>query len=98
MKEVTAFVCDFCPRKKRFAKRGTALRHELRCFHNPTQRACVTCKHFEMVKPYYEFETGYGEDGGPLCELGILPIDMGPEQPPQIMTSECEKWEEKQEG
>jgi hypothetical protein len=95
MKEVKAFVCDFCPRKKRFAQRGTALRHESRCFYNPVRKSCATCKNFYKErgdKP--DYSTGYpGDPGGLYCELGILPIYMGPEEPPKTMTSECEKWE-----
>jgi hypothetical protein len=63
MKEVTAFVCDFCPRKKRFAVRGAAKRHESRCFYNPATRACATCANFNYVPDYHEHETGYCLEG-----------------------------------
>lgn len=88
-KEVTAFVCIYCPRKHRFAVRGAALRHEATCFYNPIRRACATCKHFTYLPAYYEPETGYGE-GGPTCDLGLFANDPEASTP---LGSECDKWE-----
>ena len=67
MKAVTAFICDFCLRKRRFAHRGTAVRHEMRCFYNPIRKACATCAHYSYERPVYEHDTGY-YDGGSYCE------------------------------
>ena len=91
MKEVTAYVCDFCPRKKRFAHRGTAVRHEAQCFYNPVRKACATCANFEFVPYYNEYDTGYSE-GGPYCSKDLLISD--PEKPNQ-MRADCEGWEPK---
>lgn len=90
MQEVTAFICDFCPRKRRFAQRGTAKRHEARCFYNPARKACASCKHFAYEKSYYDHETGYSEEGGPSCAKDML--HSGPEISSQLR-SECEGWE-----
>jgi hypothetical protein len=86
--EVKAFTCDFCPKKKRFASRGGANRHESFCFYNPIRHACATCKHFEFVPYYSEAETGYSE-GGPYCEIDKFNTTEG-EQPLRV---ECEFWE-----
>lgn len=91
MTEVKAYVCDFCPRKKRFAQKGTTARHEARCFYNPTQKACATCANFNYERDYYEPETGYGE-GGPECSKGLLNND--PEASTQLR-NHCEGWEPK---
>lgn len=87
--EVVAFVCGFCPRKKRFAARGTATRHEFRCFYNPVRRACATCQHFEYEK--YEADTGAG---GPTCAEGLLRNEPG--EPP--LRSECKGWQLRSES
>lgn len=89
---VTAFVCNFCPRKKRFAKRETAENHEYQCFHNPRRRACITCKHL-TIEPY-EMDTGAG---GASCEFELIPILATPESPERMFTFDCEKWQAKQQ-
>lgn len=85
--EVRAFVCVFCPRKKRFASLSTANRHERRCFHNPTQKACATCQHFSYER--YDQETG---EGGPYCAEGHFNTAPG-EHP---FRSACEFWAAKE--
>jgi len=89
--EVKAFVCDFCPRKKRFAARGTAERHERRCFYNPVRRACASCAHFKLEPYYYESDTGYS-DGGPSCAVDALNRDP---KALTVLRSECQLWEPK---
>jgi len=99
IQQVIAYVCVFCPRKKRFAQRGTAIKHAQRCFYNPERRACITCKHFSFEpaeRP--DWSTGYpGSPAGYGCEFGLIPIKKGPEEPEQVMTADCEKWEQKSE-
>ncbi len=92
MKEVTAFVCDFCPRKKRFAFRSTARRHELKCFYNPAMQACATCANFNFVPYYNEYDTGYSH-GGPECSKGLL--NKLDEFTTSELRSECEGWQPK---
>lgn len=87
---VDAFVCDFCVRKKRFASKVGAARHEKQCFHNPSRRACVTCRHLTIER--YNHEDG---SGGASCEFGLIPIPAGPETPARALTFDCEKWEQK---
>lgn len=94
MREVTAFVCEFCPRKKRFAVRGTAIRHELQCFHNPARKACASCAHFTYIKGTYENDTGYCEDG-PVCEKEMLNPILPGEPASSQYRSECEGWSAK---
>lgn len=62
MREVVAFLCDFCPPRKarRFAGKSYAKRHEDNCFFNPARRACATCEHF--CKP----EKDISDDGFPI--------------------------------
>jgi hypothetical protein len=90
VKEILAFICDFCPRKKRFAVRATAVKHESRCFYNPATRACATCGNFNYVPDYHEIDTGYSE-GGPECAKGMLGTST--EESP--LRSKCEGWEPK---
>jgi hypothetical protein len=93
MKEVTAFVCDFCPRKKRYASRTTAIAHELSCFYNPARQACATCVHFNFVPYYHEHDTGYSE-GGPECGKNMLAtLD---EFTTSELRADCDGWERKE--
>lgn len=83
VQRVVAFVCGFCPRKKRFAAKATAEKHDRKCFHNPTRRACATCDHFSFEK--YEHDTGAG---GPSCAEGLL--NRIPGEPE--LRADCEGW------
>ena len=55
--EITAWQCNFCRRVSR-TKAG-AERHECACKHNPTRRACHTCKHLD---PKAEIEVGCSDE------------------------------------
>lgn len=44
MKEIIAYECEFCG-KKRYKHKGSAKRHEDKCFANPKNKACRTCEH-----------------------------------------------------
>jgi hypothetical protein len=90
MKTVTAYICDFCPRKKRFAASVTAKKHEAQCFYNPVRRACATCVHYSYEKPIYESETGYSE-GGNFCAKDMLNVLT--EEVTTELRSECDGWE-----
>lgn len=93
---VTAFVCDFCERKKRFASKRGADQHERQCFRNPVRRACASCQFLSC-----EIQSG-GDGLGDYefkvwgCELGITPIPATPEEPERRFIADCEKWEPKQ--
>lgn len=46
-RQVKAYGCEFkCGQKVTVSKKSMAS-HESRCFHNPDNRACVTCVYFE---------------------------------------------------
>ena len=84
--EITAYLCDFCPmgKRKRFATRSGATRHERQCFYNPLRRACASCSHFFFEK--YDHETG---EGGPFCDLDALNRDP---EALTVLRSECQLW------
>lgn len=84
---VTAFVCDFCTRKKRFASKRGADQHERQCFHNPIRKACASCVH--LIKERYDSEDG---SGGNYCELEIVPIPATAEDPERRFIADCESW------
>src|SRR5690242_20492654 len=71
--EVKAFVCDFCPRKKRYSSNGIASRHEARCFYNPATKACATLEQLERDKliKIVAIEPSYF-----LCEAADVPPIM----------------------
>lgn len=43
METVTSYKCDYC--KKVYANKNHCKEHEFQCFHNPKNKACITCKH-----------------------------------------------------
>ena len=46
MKEIKAYVCDFCPptqKPRARINKTLAVKHEAWCFWNPATRSCVTC-------------------------------------------------------
>lgn len=89
---VTAFTCQFCPRRRAFLQKSNAKRHERQCFFNPESKACVTCKHFSEEK----------EDGVwlRLCAIDKMPSadyltagsNVGQRD---ALTRDCEFWEER---
>ena len=42
----TAYQCDFC--KKVYLTEKTTIAHEKWCYHNPKNKACVTCLNFSQ--------------------------------------------------
>jgi len=56
MEEITAYACDYC--RKFYKSKSSAKRHEKTCYHNPNNRACLTCKHFDN-KSLSEFGLPY---------------------------------------
>ena len=41
MEKVTRYKCDYC--NKVFANKSYCKQHECNCFHNPQNKACITC-------------------------------------------------------
>jgi hypothetical protein len=58
----TKYLCDFCERE--YAIKTNAERHQQVCLHDPDNRACITCSHFQ---PGFEFE----------CEIDAMPYCDG---------------------
>lgn len=90
--KVIAFVCDFCPiKRKRYASKGPATRHEGSCFHNPIRRACATCGNF--IKPTFNDHGTMGiERFQPDCEEGLLPVPATDEHDEQAFRADCILW------
>ena len=42
---ITKWSCNFC--KREYKVEVNALRHEDRCYHDPANMACITCKHYD---------------------------------------------------
>ena len=84
-RRVTAFACSHGCRRNVITGYDRMAAHEARCFWNPANRACMTCKHdtFEMV-----------DDGSPdsrpwnarYCDLALRGSDGKP-------VYECDQWE-----
>jgi len=58
MREIIAYQCDYCEKKITKSKSGM-YKHESKCYANPINKACRTCKNFER----YE-ETVYNRNHG----------------------------------
>ncbi len=63
MKQVTRYQCDYCERL--YASKYKALEHENKCFFNPGNRSCVTCK-YKDTKEFFNSE-GYPVDAVSWC-------------------------------
>ena len=48
--KVTRFACPFCSRSR--AKKAATVEHIGRCWFNPDNRTCKTCRHFEDAEKY----------------------------------------------
>lgn len=90
-RKVSAFACEFGCRRSVTTSRKGMVEHEKRCFHNPTQRACATCKHLitEWDEPYMGHHFGEATYGNPYkvryCEQEI-DID-------KKLRANCLEWE-----
>ncbi len=63
MKQITKYKCDFC--KRSYMSKYKAREHESKCFFNPANKACVTCKNKD-VKEILDSE-GYPVDAMGWC-------------------------------
>jgi|WetSurSiteA1Bulk_404760.scaffolds.fasta_scaffold228543_2 hypothetical protein len=45
MKEQLCYFCDYCGRM--YKKKVTAYYHELKCYHDPKNKACATCGYLD---------------------------------------------------
>lgn len=46
-RKVTAYGCEFKCGQKVVLSKDSMTSHESRCFHNPLNKACASCKYFE---------------------------------------------------
>jgi len=53
MKQITKYQCDYCNRS--YVSKYKAKEHESKCFYNPSNKSCVTCKHVD-VKEFFDSE------------------------------------------
>jgi hypothetical protein len=54
-KIVTRWLCPHCRRSR--ARRQATVEHIARCWHNPSNRACTTCRHY--IPDQSEPDVGY---------------------------------------
>lgn len=101
MKEITAYVCEFCPRKKARMSKSKTVTHEAICFYNPARKACVTCAHFSNGEGYHDTcwggehqQTSYRTNE---CELDVIANATGPDNPAGDLQHDCAKWIPKSE-
>ena len=87
-----------CPTCGRTASRpGRAREHMARCWANPDNRACKTCKHFEPMNAY---DPDYC-DAGENLHLDPKDLDYGPDPDNPGRTYlrvHCPKWEPEAES
>ena len=90
---VKAFACDFGCQRNVLTSRKRMAEHEARCFRNPEQRACATCKHLmtEWEDQYMGHQFGEAVYGSSYkvhyCEEEI---DIT-----KRLRSNCPEWEPK---
>ena len=52
--QIMRWKCDYC--EKHYAHKGSAVKHEKKCFYNPVNRSCATCANaflFDVAKDSY---------------------------------------------
>jgi len=88
---VRAFACEFGCHRNVTTSRKSMEKHETRCFHNPNQKACATCKHLttDYEEEYMGHQFGDAVFGQPhkvrYCEKEI---DLS-----ERLQSNCPQWE-----
>lgn len=90
MKQVTRYKCDYC--KRAYASKYKALDHERKCFFNPANKSCITCRHND-IKEILDNE-GYPRDAVGWCfKMNREIFRKG------CVVKDCPKWEsEVEEG
>lgn len=88
MKEIAAFVCEFCPKRRPYKVKSSAKRHEKRCYRNPETHSCATCGNFGWEEDIHDYLEG-GEHvqivgKAPYCEVGLITEGQ--------MTTKCPQW------
>jgi len=71
MREVRKWRCGFC--KKDYYNKSYCKNHEDKCYHNPKNKACISCAYNEKTyievpeNPYYAGAISYKEFDGQYC-------------------------------
>ena len=92
-REVKAFACEFGCRRNVTVSRKRMTDHEARCFYNPAQKACATCKHLitewdEQYMGHHFGEAVYGNSYKThYCEEEIDITER--------LASNCAQWEQR---
>jgi hypothetical protein len=94
VKAITAYVCDFCPKRRPFKSKSSGSRHEKNCYRNPETRSCATCKHFaqEDAEPEVGF---FGCVGCDVDAPGFYTPHQGEPVETRLQTR-CTMWEPKE--
>lgn len=88
-RKVTAYGCDFkCGHKMVLLKKSMES-HESRCFKNPLNKACATCKHFEKE------HDGNGMEGTQFNHEWVNLICHAEDETLHTLQNNCEKHEVK---
>jgi len=77
LRKVTAYGCDYKCGQKVVLSKSSMKEHESRCFHNPVNKACASCKHFELEYDGNGMEgTRYNEEWtNLLCKAEYVYMD-----------------------
>ncbi len=90
-RKVTAWACAFRCGHRVSTKEANIYRHEATCWLNPERRACKTCKHNNVVYPWY----GDGEHDIRVrhCDIGKFDVpDDGKDRHGDVRWN-CPFWE-----
>jgi hypothetical protein len=96
MKEVIMYQCGFC--KKKYSYKGSAIRHEKECFHNPIHKACASCGNFYQEEKTIERDNEYPLSiKVPACSAGkeigkVVYDDLGLPHSIASMKHGCKGW------
>lgn len=94
---MTRYVCPCCSRGS--AKRAAAVAHLGRCWLNPENRACKTCRHF-IPADFADWDENPAYVDPERCARGVNLTDTdvysshpSEDRTPTVVRSGCELWE-----
>ncbi|PXV88396.1 hypothetical protein C8E03_108123 [Lachnotalea glycerini] len=105
MEEIKAYKPKCC--SKAYMTKSGARKHKKKCFKNPDNKACLTCKYF--IKDYNTVyvpprgDSNYGDDDYEepyyFCDFDgktLMSVHIKPMKLEKHYQSECEHWELKE--
>ena len=96
MKKIKAYQCNFCSFYRK--TKSAVKKHEKRCFYNPKNRACATCKHNRIYHETF-FDESY--DKTPISPEYIISTNWCEKKNIELnnktLCAHCDLWEEKGE-